>query len=271
MKTTASPTVKVPTFTITSQPSANPSVQALANIQFQTTFGLTNVQLNLTKAALDTASASAVAATADYFMYLGTGSTAFVASFPNSQVQINRRKLMNQSDADYFIQVQTVASLAGFPSYQNNPPALFKYLSGLLTESVADGRFTSYLNKLSAKMDAQGTQNATCIVTAYEHLNVIYPVTFSPTSAPITLVGLARIGNAEMAGIIIASLMFAFLVALLMYHAVRHVGRINKETNLIQKYAFTELPEPIGENPLPISLKDSDLDKIEYIGDTAKI
>ena len=110
------------------------------------------------------------------------------------------------------------------------------------------------------------------MVTAYEHLNVIYPVTFTPTAAPVTFVGLAKIGNAAMAGIVIASLMFAFLMALLLYTVVRRIGRQNKETNLIQKYVLSGKPEPLGESvAMPISLKDTDLDKLEYIGDTAKI
>lgn len=164
-------------------------------------------------------------------------------------------------------------SLAGFPAYQSNPPALFKYLSGLLTAAVADGDFSRYLHRLSVRMNAVGTMNASCIVTAYEHLNVIYPSTFTPTAAPVTVVGLGKLGSAELAGVVIAALMFGFLIILIMYTVIRRVGRKNRENNLMKKYSFANSMQeayPI-EKEVQFTLKDSDLDKLEYVGDTAKI
>jgi len=213
-----------------------------------------------------------VAAAADYFMLLTSGNSIFVASFLN--INSNRRRLLlNQSDADYFIQVQTTVSLVSYPSYISNPPSLFKYLSGLLSDAVASGAFSKYLQSISKVRKAVGTANATCLDTTYEHLNVIYPSTATPTGSPVTMQTLGKLGNAEMAGVIIAALLLTFMLALTLYTVVRRIGKVNKEQNLVKKFSFAnsmqaEYPK---EKAVQFTLKDADLDKLEYVGDTAKI
>lgn len=182
---------------------------------------------------------------------------------------------MNTSDADYFVQSTTQVSFLNYPDYENQPSLLFTYLSGLLTKAINSGEFSRYLRKLSRASNAVGTSNATCIEATYEHQAVIYPATFSPSAAPVSMTALARLGSAEMAGIIIAALMLTFMLALALYTVIRHVGKINKEQNLVKKYSFSRpAPEPLVPQDnavVPFTLKDSDLDKLEYVGDTAKI
>jgi hypothetical protein len=104
-------------------------------------------------------------------------------------------------------------------------------------------------------------------------MDVIYPSTPSPTGSPVSLQTLGKLGNAELAGVVIAALLLTFMLALTLYTVVRHVGKVNREKNLVKKFSFAnsmqaEYPK---EKAVLFTLKDTDLDKLEYVGDTAKI
>jgi hypothetical protein len=74
-----------------------------------------------------------------------------------------------------------------------------------------------------------------------------------------------------MAGILVAALLVVFIVSLAMYTSVRYMGKRKRENNLAANKLAGFSSKLDVDKTMFFTLNDAELDKLEYVGDTAKI
>ena len=244
-------------------------------LNFQSQILILNVTLNTSlNNKIESNSQKAISNTVDIVMNIPLGSTGYQSGV------VTRRNLGSVKEPLYSVVTATSLSLLNFPQYNGDAQSLYNDLTIALLDSLQNGQFIRILRSQIYKLKAVAIASSSVGSIQLGTMSFQYPRTRTPSFPPVTIVSMNQLNNIQMTGICVGVVLGLFMTGAFVYFTARY------KTKMKEKYLKTspktkkstsmesqnlEETYPEREEALFYTIKDVDFDRLEYVGDTAKI
>jgi hypothetical protein len=178
---------------------------------------------------VDSASTDLILQCAASYMSLPLSYLSLIAFAPVRSRRLTSDPEQPSYSQSYTADILTNLPIDRYPQYKSQPTDLFTVLSNRLSTSVDTGAFAKTLHKLAVTNNVPAVAEAVVSNSTYKSVVIIYPPTFMPTGAPADFESATKMNTLEIIGVIIGSLIAAFVFLLLVHGFVRYLGQKNKK------------------------------------------